>query len=497
MVWGGGRDKMWAKLLPLYLFKYTMDDPASYFLASLIDGAQHSNTLLKILAKLCAVLFFVGANAFFVGAEFALVSVRRPRLEARAAAGSSRAQAALRLLANPTSFISATQLGITIASLALGWIGEPTIASMLEPIASSIASAGRAGYIAHLLAIIIAFAAITFLHIVLGELMPKMFALERAEGLALFAARPLEVFAKVFQWPLWIFNRTGAALGRLIGLKSLLQHAAVYSEVELRQLVDISRESGHLRAEERRLIHRVFEFSDTLVREVMVPRPAIAAISADCSPAEITQAFQQHRYSRLPVYQGSLDNVVGFIHSKDLTPYLLRPQDFRLEYVLQPPMYVVDTARLEDVLRQMQKAKTHFGFVVDEHGGVEGIITLEDLLEEIVGDISDEHDEEVNEQINPVAERTYLLDGSLAVRDLNRRLKTSIPESEAYTTIGGFLMTVAGHVLQPGEVIEHDELRFHIEKVERRRLLRVRLELPEKKVAETSGTVTGAANASR
>src|SRR5207244_4450618 len=152
------------------------------------------------------------------------------------------------------------------------------------------------------------------------------------------------------------------------------------------------------------------------------------------------------------------------------------------EYVLQPPMYVVDTARLEDVLRQMQKAKSHFGFVVDEHGGVEGIITLEDLLEEIVGDISDEHDEEVNEQINQISDRNYVLDGALAVRDLNRRLKTSLPESEAYTTIGGFLMSVAGHVLQPGEVIEHEGLRFVIEKVERRRLLQVRLELPEKPV---------------
>jgi CBS domain containing-hemolysin-like protein len=487
---------MWAQLLPLYLFKY-MDDPASYFLASLLDGVQHSNTLLKILAKLCAVLFFVGANAFFVGAEFALVSVRRPRLEARAAAGSGRAQAALRLLADPTSFISATQLGITIASLSLGWIGEPTIASVLEPIAFRIASEGRAGYVAHLLAIIIAFSAITFLHIVLGELMPKMFALERAEGFALIASRPLEIFAKVFQWPLWIFNRTGATLGRLLGLKSSLSHAAVYSEAELRQLVDISRESGHLRAEERRLIHRVFEFSDTLVREAMVPRPAIAAISADCSLEKITQAFQQHRYSRLPVYRESLDDVIGFIHSKDLIPYNLRPQQFRLEDVLQPPMYVVDTARLEDVLRQMQKAKTHFGFVVDEHGGVEGIITLEDLLEEIVGDISDEHDEEVNEQISPIDERNYLLDGSLAVRDLNRRLKTSLPESEAYTTIGGFLMTVAGHVLQPGEVIETDGLRFHIDKVERRRLLQVRLEIPENNVEETADTATDAAHASR
>lgn len=458
-----------------------MDDPASKTLLLWAGdfAGQGSITLIKIAAKLFAVLFFVGANAFFVGAEFALVSVRRTRLEARAAAGSRRARAALRLIGDPTVFISATQLGITIASLALGWIGEPTIAGLLQPVAFQIASAGRAGYVAHLLAIIIAFAAITFMHIVLGELIPKMFALERAEGLALFAARPLELFARVFRAPLWIFNRTGATLGRLIGLKSSLQHTAVYSEAELRQLIDISRESGHLRAEERRLIHRVFEFSDTLVREAMVPRTAMAAIRADCSLAEITSAFQQHRYSRLPVYRESLDNVVGFIHSKDLTPYLLRPEEFRLEKVLQPPMYVVDTARLEDVLRQMQKAKSHFGFVVDEHGGVEGIITLEDLLEEIVGDISDEHDEEVNEQISEIAARNYLLDGALAVRDLNRRLKTSLPESEAYTTIGGFLMNVAGHVLQAGEVIEHDGLRFNVERVERRRLLRVRLELPE------------------
>src|SRR5882672_4753953 len=471
-----------------------MDDPASYFQAFLVGDPQPSTNLIIVVAKLAAVLFFVAANGFFVGAEFALVSVRRPRLEARAAAGSRRAQAGLRLISDPTSFISATQLGITIASLALGWIGEPTVAAMLQPIASSIASAGRAGAVAHVFAIIIAFAAITFLHIVLGELMPKMVALERAEALALIVARPLEIFAKVFRWPLWIFNRTGSTLGRLIGLKSSLQHAAVYSEAELRQLIDISRESGHLRAEERRLIHRVFEFSDTLVREAMVPRPAIAAISADCSLEDIKNAFEQNLYSRLPVYRGSLDDVIGFIHSKDLMPYLLRPEEFRLEYILQPPMYVVDTARLEDVLRQMQKAKSHFGFVVDEHGGVEGIITLEDLLEEIVGDISDEHDEEVNEQITPVSDRNYILDGALAVRDLNRRLKTSLPESEGYTTIGGFLMSVAGHVLQPGEEIEHEGLRFVIEKVERRRLLLVRLELPEKKV-DTNLTAT--ANAAR
>src|SRR5207253_5656435 len=271
-----------------------MDDPASNFLALLAGDTQPSTLLIKVALKLFAVLFFVAANAFFVGSEFALVSVRRPRLEARAAAGSRRARAALRLIGDPTSFISAMQLGITIASLALGWIGEPTVASLLQPIASRIAPEGRAGYLAHLLAIIIAFGAITFLHIVLGELMPKMVALERAEGLALFAARPLELFAKVFRAPLCVFNQTGKKLGRLIGLKSSLEHTAVYNEDELRQLIDISRERGHLRAEERRLIHRVFEFSDTVVREAMVPRTAVAAIPEDCALEQITQTFSEH-----------------------------------------------------------------------------------------------------------------------------------------------------------------------------------------------------------
>ncbi|HEX8143941.1 MAG TPA: hemolysin family protein [Pyrinomonadaceae bacterium] len=464
-----------------------MDEPASYLLSFLQAEVELHESIspAAALLKLSAVLLLVLANGFFVGGEFALVSVRRPKIEARAAAGSNAAKAALRLLDAPTIFISATQLGITLASLALGWIGEPTVAALLMPVADRIAREGWAGYVAHVMAIGIAFAAITFLHIVIGELMPKMMALERAEMLALLAARPLELFAKVFRWPIWVFNKTGTTLGRMLGLKSSLEHTAVYTETELRQLVDISQESGHLRQSEQRLIHRVFEFSDTLVREAMVPRTAMAAISSDCSLAEIAKAFSQHGYSRLPVYRESLDDVIGFIHSKDVMPYLLRPESFRLEEVLQAPLYVVDTARLEDVLRQMQKAKSHFGFVVDEHGGVEGVITLEDLLEEIVGDISDEHDVEVDDQISEEPDGTYILDGGLAVRDLNRRLNLNVPESETYTTIAGFLMTAAGHVLQPGEIVQHDGLIFHIERVERRRVIRVRLERTEPEPAET------------
>jgi CBS domain containing-hemolysin-like protein len=478
----------------------TMSEPDSYIAAvqSLALVLSETMPLRVIFLKLFAVLGLVMANGFFVGSEFALVSVRRNKLESKAAAGSKQAQAALRLLNNPTLLISATQLGITLASLALGWAGEPTVAALLDPLASKLAPEGRAASVAHVMAIAIAFSLITFLHIVLGELMPKMIALERAERVALLSARPLQLFATVFQAPLWLFNTTGTFLGRLLGLKSTLEHASVYTETELRQLVDIARDSGHLRAEERRLIHRVFEFSDTLVREAMVPRTAMAAIPDDCSLEQITEAFRQYRYSRLPVYHNSLDDVVGFIHSKDVMPYLLRPSDFRLEDVLQPPLFVVDTARLEDVLRQMQKAKMHFGFVVDEHGGLEGIITLDDLLEEIVGEISDEHDEEVREQIQEVGPRKYLLDGGLAVRDLNRKLKLNVPESEQYTTVGGFLMTVAGHVLKPGEIVPYNDLQFRVERVERRRVMRVVLELPEdKSAAEAASSASSAATESR
>ncbi|MGI9168156.1 MAG: hemolysin family protein [Pyrinomonadaceae bacterium] len=466
-----------------------MSEPPSYLFSLIIaEGDVSAPISFSMIAlKLGVVLLLVAANGFFVAAEFALVGVRRSRIETLAAAGKGSARRLLRLLNNLNAYLSASQLGITLASLALGWVGEPLIARMLErPLG------GLSDTLRHGLAFGIGFSIITTLHIVLGEQAPKLFGLARAERVALAVSLPMELFYRVFQWPIRALDWASARTVRLVGLKASSEHAASYTEAELRQLVDLSRDSGHLRAEERRLIHKVFEFSDTLVREAMVPRTAIAAISHDCYLEELTKAFEQNRYSRLPVYRESIDDVIGFVHSKDVMPYLLHPETYRLEDVLQPPLFVVDTARLEDVLRQMQKGKTHFGFVVDEHGGLEGIITLEDLLEEIVGEISDEHDEEVNEQITPAGERQFLLDGGLAVRDLNRRLKLSLPESETYTTIGGFLMTLAGHVLKPGETLQHNGLVFKVEKVERRRVMRVRLELPAEEESQAAATAEGA-----
>jgi CBS domain containing-hemolysin-like protein len=427
-----------------------------------------------ITVKLVAVVLLVAANGFFVAAEFAFVGVRSSRIETLAASGSRAAKRLMDLLQNLNAYLSACQLGITLASLALGWIGEPAIARLLEGPLSGLSESAR-----HITAFIIGFIIITSLHIVVGEQAPKLIGLAAAEKVALAVALPMQLFYRVFSLPIRALDWASARAVALVGIKATSEHASTYTEEELRKLIDISRESGHLRAEERRLIHRVFEFSDTVVREAMVPRTEMAAIPSTCNLEQITKAFDQHRYSRLPVYRESLDDVIGFIHSKDVMPYLLHPERFKLEDVLQPPLYVVDTARLEHVLRQLQKAKMHFGFVVDEHGGLEGIITLEDLLEEIVGDISDEHDEEVNEQITEIDKHSYVLDGGLAVRDLNRRLKLSVPESEGYTTVGGFLMTEAGHVLMPGEVVQHDGLVFKVERVEKRRVMRVKLEIQQ------------------
>ncbi len=451
--------------------------PASNILLFFQD-AEHAVSISITQATFEFSLMFaiVFINAFFVASEFSLVSARKTRLESFAADGSKGAQAALRLLSNPTLFISAVQLGVTLASLALGWVGEPTVARIIDPLARKIATEGTIGYVVHITAIIISFAFVSFLHIVIGELVPKMFALERAESFAIFASRPLELFAKVFSPLLWIFNKVGGGIGKLIGLKASLEESAVYTEEEIRQLVKLSQESGHLNEEEQRLIDKVFEFSETTVREAMVPRTGIVAISHSSTLEQIAKWFRQHGYSRLPVYRNSLDDIAGFIHSKDLMPFLLRPKLFKIEKVLQKPIYVVDTARLEDVLRQMQREKFHFGFVVDEHGGVEGIITLEDLLEEIVGDISDEHDEEVNEQIQPDGDDAYILEGGLAVRDLNKRLSMNLPVSEGYTTVAGFLMSESGQILSEGDTVPFNGHIFRIEKVEKRRILKVRME---------------------
>jgi CBS domain containing-hemolysin-like protein len=420
---------------------------------------------------LVLVILLVLANGFFVAAEFALVGVRRSRIVSLAQAGNRRAGLLLELIDSLNAYISATQLGITMASLALGWIGEPVFAHLLEaPLKGRVSDA-----ILDTLAFALAFTLITFLHIVLGELAPKTLALERTEKIALAVARPLHVFYKIFQWPIRLLDWAGTRTVRLFGLHPSGEHASIYSEEEIRQLINSSRESGHLGADQQKLINRVFDFKETEVREAMIPRTAVSALPVSATLQETKDLFRGTGYSRVPVYRERLDDIVGIVFRRDIEPFLETPDaPFSLQNLMHAPVFIPDRAGLGSVLKQMQATKTHFACVVDEHGGLEGIITLEDLLEEIVGEIDDEFDEEVRAQIVRDGD-AYLLSGRLVIRDANRVLKLELPEHEGFTTIAGFLMAQAGRLLNEGDSINYDGHRFTVERLEGRRIRRVRL----------------------
>jgi CBS domain containing-hemolysin-like protein len=417
------------------------------------------------------VLLLVLANGFFVASEFALVAVRRSRIAVLAEDGNRRAQLLLELIDNLNAYISATQLGITMASLALGWIGEPAFADLLEaPLRGQVSDTLR-----HTIAFALAFTVITFLHIVLGELAPKTLALERTERIALAIAWPMSVFHKLFRWPIRLLDWAGTRTVRLFGLHPTSNHASVYTSDELRHLIDTSRLSGSIEADEQKLLQGVFEFSDAEVREVMVPRSAVDALPVTATFEETKKAFRTLGYSRIPVYRDQLDSIVGILYRRDLEPYLekLQVEDFDIVSLLHTPKFIPSTAQLSSALRLMQASRTHLAVVVDEYGGIEGIVTLEDLLEEIVGEIVDEFDEEALASI--VEENgSYVLDGILSVRDLNNRLKLHLPEEGSYTTVAGFMLAHAGHMMNTGESIEHEEGRFTVESLDRRRIRRVR-----------------------
>ncbi|HVQ40218.1 MAG TPA: hemolysin family protein [Pyrinomonadaceae bacterium] len=434
--------------------------------------------------NIVVVFVLVLANGFFVASEFALVSVRRSRIAALADTGNRRARLLLGLVDNLNAYISATQLGITLASLALGWIGEPAIAHLLEiPLKGRVSDA-----VLHTIAFTVAFSIITFLHIVLGELAPKTIALERAEKTALVIALPMQIFYKAFYYPIRLLDWAGTRTVRLLGLHPSSEHASVYTEQELRQLIDVSRRSGHVETEEQELINSVFEFSDSQVREAMIPRTAVHAIPVTATLEETKHAFRTLGYSRLPVYRERLDEIVGTLFRRDLEPYLEHPPVavFMMENLLHSPQFIPATARLGTALRHMQSSRTHLAIVIDEHGGMEGIVTLEDLLEEIVGEINDEYDEEVRSQITKEANDTYLLSGMLAVRDANRRLNLHLPEDGGYITLAGFLLAQAGRLLQEGETVEFEGQRFMVERVEKRRIRRIRFTAARKQVSDVA-----------
>jgi CBS domain containing-hemolysin-like protein len=437
-----------------------------------MDGSP----LLTVLFKLAAVFILVLANAFFVGAEFALVSIRRSRIASLIEAGHKRANLLLRITEDLTGYISACQVGVTLASLALGWVGENTVAELLKPATDLIFSGVVSSAAAHSIAVAIAFVVITYLHLVLGEFVPKALALERTERFALVVARPMEIFYRVFKAPIWLINRSGVLILQWLGSKETVEHAAAYSEEELRHLVGLSHKSGHLIEDERQLINNVFDFTEATVESVMVPRTEIEALDVELTPLEMLEIFEQTRYSRMPIYRESHDNIIGIVLYKDLSRVVRRGGPVSLEEFVRAPVFIPTNVKLNDALRMLRRSSEHMALVVDEHGGVEGLVTLEDLLEELVGDIRDEHDEVASRQIIEQPDGSYVVRGNLSIRDANKILVLNLPESEAYHTIAGFMMARAGRLLKRGENVNYNGLKLTVQATARNRIVETKIE---------------------
>ena len=406
-----------------------------------------------------AVFALVATNGFFVAAEFALVKVRVTRVEQLVQEGNSIARIVQREVAHLDSFIAATQLGITLASLALGWIGEPSLAHLIEPLFQWVGNVWASEGIANTIAIIISFVLITGFHIVLGELVPKSIALQRTERVAFFVAAPLLIFARVFRPFIVLMNGVGNAIVRLFGFESGGGHESVHSVEELEIIVAQSRKAGVLDAEEEVLLRHVFDFGDKIARDILTPRSDIVALKHDSPLDEAARVCYESGYTRIPVYRETLDQIIGVLHAKDL----LRAREVAatdssapqtVETLVRPASFVLETQHLDDVLTIFRREGNHLALVVDEYGQVAGLVTMEDVLEEIVGEIQDEYD--VGEDI-PIRQRpdgVWVVAGSESYENVRATIGLpEIPDEERgqYTTLPGLLMLRLGRVPKVGD----------------------------------------------
>jgi putative hemolysin len=412
--------------------------------------------------ELLALAGLILLNAFFVAAEYGLVTSRRTRILELEHQGNKRARRVRRITSDPPQFISAMQLGVTITSLAIGALGEPVLAHEFEPV------------MATFLAVIFALLIITYLHVVLGELVPKGIALSRPERTALTLSTAVSWFF-VFAKPLiWLLRRSTERVLGLLGLEQPGGEHEAHSEVELRMLLTSSAEQGEIEADEEEMLSKVFDFADKDVSNVMVPRPDVVALSVDLPPEQCLQAVLDSPYTRYPVYRGTLDEIVGVLHVRDLIEAMHERGGIahvEISEIIRPATMVPETKDLADLLTEFRLTRGHLAIVIDEYGTVAGIVTLEDLLEEIVGEIEDEFDipEETYERVDA---DTFRIDGTLTIDDFNERFDVELPD-EDFNTVGGFVFGALGRSAEPGDEVRHDGMLFHVDSVEGQRIDRL------------------------
>jgi putative hemolysin len=413
---------------------------------------------MSLLLELVAVAALILLNAFFVAAEYGLVTSRRTRIVELEHQGNRRARTVVQIVADPPRFIAAMQLGVTLTSLGIGALGEHALTRAFDPI------------VATAIAVALAYLLLTFLHVVIGELVPKGIALNHSEAVALAVSAPVRGFFVLMNPLIWVLQRSTELVLRALGLEPPGAENEVHSEAELRMLLNASAESGEIEQGEQEMLYKVFDFADKEASDVMVPRPEVVAISVDMPPEEALTAVIDSPYTRYPVYRESLDDVVGILHVRDLIKAMHDRglAQVRIEELVRDAYIVPETKDLAALLTEFRRTNQHMAIVVDEYGAMEGIVTLEDLLEEIVGEIEDEFDLP-DESVEQVDEDTIRIDGTFPIDDFNERFRTDLPD-EDYHTVAGFVFGLLGRAAEPGDEVSHDGLHFEVVDVEGSRI---------------------------
>ena len=419
---------------------------------------------MSVLLRIIVVLLLVLGSALFVAAEYALITARRARLEERALKGNRGAKAALRLMDEPVRFISSTQLGITIFAILVGAIGEPLISGLMEPPLSNT------------VAFVVSFAILTYFSVVLGELVPKAVALQRAEALAGVLAVPLDFLGRVAHPIVWLLQVSANAVLRLLRVNPAPAGMIAYTREDIRLSVAAAEDHGELEQAEEEMLYKVFDFASKEVSAVMVPRPEVVGISADMPPDEALRAVVDSPFTRYPVYRGTLDDIVGILHVRDLFGAMhdVGIAAVELESIVRPAYVVPETKDLAALLADFRREKQHLAIVVDEYGDVEGIVTLEDLLEEIVGDIEDEFDLP-DTSIERVDDTHIRIEGTYTIDDFNEEFGTEL-EHEDFNTMAGLVFGALGRAAEVGDEVRVDGLNLRVNEIEGSRILKLEVE---------------------
>lgn len=441
-----------------------------------MDGSIYINLFL--------IAFLLFSNGFFVASEFAMVKVRKTRIEQLVNEGNDNAKLALEALKDLDKFIAAVQLGVTISSIGLGWVGESTLARIIEPLFEFLPGNGQT-IATHTLSASVAFALITFFHVVLGELIPKSIALEYTERTALLVARPMQALTFLFNPFIWLLNGFGNLVLKLLNIPHSHKGSLVHSTEELDMLVNASFDGGELNETEKDMLHNVFKFSDLTAKQVMIPRTDMVCIPIDMPMEELYKLAAENQYTRYPVYEEDIDHITGLVHVKDLYSLSVKDQTCPISKIQRDIMLVPETITMDNLVLEFKKRKSQMAIVVDEFGGTSGLLTLEDVLEEIFGEVQDEFDEEEESEIKEIAPDTYLANSMMRLDEFAEffGLNEDEIDDEDIDTIGGLVVKLLGRIAEVNDTVNLNNLKFVVKEVDGARI--TKLEIIKEQPKET------------